>query len=596
MKKIFGILTCLTWLGSATLARAAVYLIELPGASGRELIELSRAGALTAGGFSRFFEQGETASGVVVANPVLPEIGRLELLAGPAGKGEIVQLDGSGAIRSPERERSHLLTDLAKAGRLTGSVLWPGLDGLPPDARPEWGLPERESEEFPARIQEVLRRGWEDERYGVGPGPSRLWSLPPEVKSFSTPLTVGFPFLRPHEWAKFRLDLVAIDRTDDGVENYDGILVSTERDPKKGFVGILEPDRWLEFVLPALGSDGRALPQRARLRVLRFDPRLERTVIYSAPVAFLRPYPGRFLTALGGQQWIWPAQPEAKVLLGEGLARLGLGIDAFAEGTEQYATEALRAAVTGAREFSSDLVLVSLALFDTLDSHAPLPRERERRDPGRERNATLRQETWRALDRALAAFWPRLDFERDRVVLVSTSSNFEATQVVDLWEVWKPVAKGRNLPGTFTFRGATFGLRLQVAGRDAGGKLAPAEAKRILRDLAKALSQVRDGANVVFPRVSARLAGQDGFDLVAHAGPGYLPVESGRTTGILQPLAPPQAIAGVAAEAVPVQGLYLAVGAGVKRGELERAPAVSDLHQRLRTALGLGAAASGKRR
>ncbi len=568
----------LVLLGRAAFSDATVFVLEFPGASGQELERLLASGALNAGGFSRCLREGKVAFGIRVSNPTLPAVGRELLLRGGVGSEPF----SSWKIPGGEVPDSHLLVELARSGRRVGSVLWPGLEAIPAEAKPEWGLMDQESQEYAARIQEILRRGWTDEKYGEGPGPSRLWNLPPTIQSFSRPLTVGFPFLRPHDWAKHRLDLVAIDRTDDGVENYDALLVSTDRDPKKGFVGLLEPGRWLEFPLPTQGLDRRSVPQWARLRLLQFDPLLERTLVYAAPVAFLRPHPSRLLELLGGSSWIWPGKPEGEVLLGEAWARFGRGSDVFAESVERFATEALRASAMTAKEFRTDLMLLSISAFDALDRYAPLVDP----EPGGAQ-AQLRREVWQALDRALATWWPWLDLERDHVLLLSTSSSGVAHQLVDLWQLLKPILGGKSLPGSIAVEGATLRVRLKVAGRDSDGTLVTSEARKLLRSLQRALSATRDGSVVVFPAVTAQLAKGDGWDLVASTRNGYLLAESGRGTEVLQRLAPPQRLLGMAAETSPIQGFVFQLGRGVATSSKAPPPSLEQLHFELRKVLGL---------
>jgi hypothetical protein len=395
-------------------------------------------------------------------------------------------------------------------------------------------------------------------------------------------LTVGFPFLRPHEFAKHRLDLVAIDRTDDGVRNYDAVLVSTDRDPKKGFVGLLEPGRWLEFPLPTQGPDRRAVPQWARLRLLEFDPELRRTLVYAAPVAFIRPRPSGLLKLLGGSSWIWPGKPEGEVLLGEAFARFDRGVDAFAESVERFTSEAFRVAVLGARESPTDLVLISLPVFAPLNRYAPSVD-----GEAQPREAALRREVWQALDRALATFLSRLDPSRDRVLVVSTFSPGLAHHQVDLWQLWKPVLGGKPLPGKLSLEGGALGVRLPVVGRDPEGRLKPGEARKLLRELERAVRSLKDGSQAVFPVVQAGLAKGQGWDLMAFAREGYEPVEFGPATGVLQKAAKPQWIAGVAAESSPLQGLLLEWGQGVEPSRAAQAPSLEEVHRQLREALGL---------
>lgn len=616
----FTIAACAATVLLATPARATTppsgraILVHLPGASGAELARYEREGLFGEGGFRLFFERGEVGPGLRPVDPTLPTASLIALSSGrkPGEVGVVAgRLPGSGDPGAAEAAEvdplpagvDSLAAAVVRAGGRVGAVLWPGLDNRALERRAEWGLADRDTTGYPSRSLKLTRSEWTDERYGLGPGPSLYWALPPTVRSYSTPLTTATPFQRPHQRADKIYELVAIDRTDDGVENYDGILVSSNVDPKKGFVGIAEPGAWFRLELGEPGADRRSSPEVAWIKVMELQPDLSAARIYVSGTAFARAYPASLVRALAAEGWEWAGRLDEAALV-EGLAG-GYGIDeqTFVELVERFAARAVDVARAGLRSSPPDLVLLSLPVLDAVDRRTLLvdPRQVGYRQELATRLAAARREVWRALDRQIARLLADVDLGTTAVFLVSGYANVPIHSEVDVREALRSAPGLAELTGrsdrsayAITADGGVAHLRLSVAGRDSGGLLEPALARRLARRTRDALEGVRDGGQPVFERVLLRSQAKRwglnvpaSGDVIAFARPGYRLMAATPDVVVVARRAGELAAPGFAASDPASQGVYLAVGSGVRQRRLGTPPRVTEVAARVARAIGV---------
>jgi len=588
--------------------RRQALLVSLPGASGAELEALYRAGELTAGGFAPFFERGEVGPELEPVDPTLPGPTAIALVTGaPPGRSGAVGerwRPAGGALRdrvdldASPLPASTLWTVARDAEMTVGAVLWPGLDNSNRERHVDWGISPREIAHFPPRSIKLTRARWVDNAYGRGPGPSLYWGLPPTVRSHSTPLAFSVPFMMPHERHELIYDLVAIDRTDDGVENYDGLLVTRDPDPKKGFVGIVEPGGWLRVELPFASGSRQGSPEVAWIKVIELDPRLERTWVHVTGTFYSRAYPSSLVRRLESDKVVYPGSLDEKSLEA-GLAG-GYGFDeaTFVEQAERLAAFAVDATLAGLDLKPTDLALVELPLFDAAGRRLARVEEAEIGP----RLAAARRELWRGVDRQLARLLAGLDLATTRVYLVSGYASGRVHSDVDVGDLLRLAPGLGGLreraggPGPWSIEtaGGLAHVYLPVAGRDRDGVLAPAEARSAARAVADALAAARDGEAPLFSRVllrrEARRLGLDhanAGDVVAFAAPGYRLV-----TGTKNPVAVERdpevdAVAGRSAAEPAARGLWLALGTGIEPRRLRRPPSTLDVARRVAAALDL---------
>lgn len=607
------LLSCLPALAPPARAAGGAVVVQLPGASGAELRKLWNEGALGAGGFRAFFEQGEVATSLVGADPTLPFPAAVALSTGVAPG--VVGVVGS-RLRLPGGRVSDVVTSeslapgaqtlwsaAAAEGLTVGAVLWPGIDNREDARRADWGIADRDTEHYPPRYMRMKGSDWADAKYGVGPGPSKHWGLPPAVKSYSPPRRTSFPFGLPHAQADLIYELVAIDRTDDGRVNYDGVLISHDIDPKDGFVGVAEPGDWFRFELIDTSGVRRTAPDVAWVKVMELAPDLSKARIYVSPTRFAKAFPSALVRRLEAEKIDWPGSPDERALAA-GLAG-GYGIDAttFVEMTDRITRYAVEVALAGRKTYPTDLLLISIPVFDPLDRALLLV---DPRQPGyTPRQATayaaVRRQAWQKVDAQLARLLAGLDLASTTVYLVSPYANVAVHSDVDVSEILRasPATAAINGSATASWRavvadGGVTHVYLSVAGRDREGVIEAGAAAAAARAVRDALGATRDGDAPVFERVLLRgeakslgLDRPESGDVIAFARPGYRLIGRAATTAQITRAPEVRAAAGYASAVPESRGFLLALGRGIKARAAKGPEDLVDVAARVARAIGV---------
>lgn len=155
---------------TAPASRGKVVLLSLDGADSVTLHRLFEEGKLDAGGFARFFREGQVAEGLEPVNPSITAVNHISLATGyapdetgiigndflPAGAplGRIV----NGFAAPIETET---LWEAARRQGLRAAVsAWPGADGRGERRRADWGMTYTGDPPVPARVADLPREAW----------------------------------------------------------------------------------------------------------------------------------------------------------------------------------------------------------------------------------------------------------------------------------------------------------------------------------------------------------------------------------------------------------------------------------------------------
>jgi len=597
--------------GRVAAAERAV-LVSVPGLSAQEVESLWREGALDGGGFSPFFERGEVGPGLRLVDPVLPTPAAWALASGrpPGQSGAVAEswrpagapLEARQTIAAAPLPTGTIWQAASAAGRRVGAVLWPGLDNSEELRRVDWGVSPDTVEHFPSRSVRLARDRWTDNAYGKGPGPSLYWSLPKSVPSYSTPLTFSVPFMVPHERHELIYDVIAVDRTDDGVVNYDGVIVSSDINPSKGFVGTIDPGGWLRVELELSSGSRKGATEVAWIKLIRLDPDLAHTWLYVSGTYFSRYHPAALVRRLDALSAVHPGPVDERALV-LGLAE-GFGIDeaTFVEEGERLAAFAVDATLEGLAIRPTDLTLVQLPLF------VSATRRLERTDPRHPgytpelaaRLRSARRELVRAVDRQLGRLLAGLDLEQTAVFLVSAYDAVPAHSDVDVGDLLHAapalaeLRRASEPAWSVETEEALAHVYLAVRGRDPDGVLEPREAKRVAKEIRDAFLALRDGGQPVFERVllrrEARRLGLDqpnAGDVIAFARPGYRLVFGSKNPAVVERTVDVDAVGGQLAGSHVAEGLWLALGPGIAPRRLSSPPKATEVAPRIARTLGL---------
>lgn len=543
--------------GPASVASAQprrVILISLDGAGSSVLHDLYRQGVLRKGGFERFFRDGQVADGLIPVDPTLTSTNHISLATGfpPAVTGIVGnQFHAAGSASAAKANgfdapigTETLWEAVHRQGRRAGVLGWPGADAKGARRTADLGLVYTNSAEQGPQVITLSRSDWQ---------------------GTSARVTVGNEKDGPTQ----TLGLAAVDGTDDGQVNYDGVTLSGQPG------GPLHAGEWghVSWTL----ADG---PAASRVKLLALAPDLSSARLYVDGIYRMTAYPAGFAAELTRRGLDWPGPPDNGSLSAGWQGKPGIDIATWTEQAEHMAAflgEVLR---TAAARPDWDLLMSYVPVIDTAGHRLLLLDERQAGFSPERRDECERARTrvWQAVDAELQKLIAGLDLSRTTVVVVSDHGMVPVHTAID------PNA-----------RLAELGL---LAKKDAGPASGPVAyaigdggaahvyvengGASTLADLAGRFADWKIEGEAPIEKVLTRQeAARLGLDhpntgdlvLFARAGYVFRQLPDGKATAP----APVYGAHGHLSSHPEMQGIYLAVGAGVepRSGETVRATEVA---------------------
>jgi predicted AlkP superfamily pyrophosphatase or phosphodiesterase len=526
-----------------------VILISLDGAGALELHDLHRQGLLRAGGFERFFRDGQVADALIPVDPTLTSTNHISLVTGfppartgivsnqfhPAGTPAAQKASGFDAAIGTET----LWEAARRQGRRTGVLGWPGADAKGERRIADWGMAYNNFAEFGPQLLTLSRADWSP--LAAGPGPA--------VASHSTPLSARLTVGGEAEGAETRtLELIAVDGTDDGKVNYDAVAARTMAPVRAGRWGLLT---WPE---PGVSS---------RVKLLEIAPDLASARLYMDGMYRTLAYPEELAAALTRDGLYWPGPPDNAGLNAGWQGKPGIDLATWTEQAELGVTfmgEALRSAAARA---DWDLLLGYLPAIDQAGHRLLLldPRQPTFSPERRDELTRARNRAWEKIDAELAKLISGLDLTRTTLVLVSDHGMMPVHTAVDPNALLAESGAAPERAYAVTDGGVAY-IYLEEGGDAASGA-------RILADLASRYADWRIEGEAPVERVldrreAARLGidHPNSGDLVLFARKGYLfrQLSGGKSSTP----APVYGTHGYLSTHPEMHGIYMAVGAGIK--------------------------------
>jgi predicted AlkP superfamily pyrophosphatase or phosphodiesterase len=634
------------------LARRVV-VVSLDGAGAAELQQLWRDDLLDEGGFARFFREGEVASALVPVDPTLAAPNHVSLATGaapdrtgivgnhfhPAGAPDFAKASGFDFPIGAET-----LWEAARRQRKrVAAVAWPGIDGSEPRLRADVGFSSVAGAERDPQLLVLKRSDWQ-----AAAGAPRLAS-PSRSPVLGAHVALG----GASGVGAAEFDLYAVDRTGDGQESYDSVVVAASipagaaaggkaggaqatRAPSVANLEQSEPlgqGQWAEVIFPDRG--GRSA---CWVKVLALDPGLEEVRLYFTGTYRLQAWPADYAKDLAESNLFWPGPPDDRRLAAAWHGQPGIDLDTWTEQAARFAAffgGAMRRIATGRDDW--DLMLGCIPVIDQAGHSLLLADSHQSGYSAARRDelARARRKVWQAVDHELRLLMAALDLGRTTVVVVSDHGMAPVHTVVDLNALLRergwlaspamPAARSasaaRATPAARAVRaaaggggGAGDGIAAYAIGDGGTAHLYPAKAaaapdaaarQRQLLELRDQLLAWRSGDDTPIERVLTRQEAADlgldhpnSGDLILFANEGYAfdpgPEPSGAAT--VHP-APAYGMHGYLAAHPAMQGVYLAIGKDVKPGSASAAVQATDVAGRVARWLGMGkpaaAAAAG---
>ena len=585
--------------------RGKVVVLAIEGAGAEELARRQAAGDLPERGFARLAELGQHASKVKVRGAQSPSAALVTLVTG-----------ASPAEHDVLSERVHLPSQLLRdwtsadvlplgaatlwqsaraSSRQVGVIRWTGADNRSTNRRGSWGvLPDGEPQ-FTQRALNLVRADFRDEHYGSGPGPAARWSMPPGVPSYSTPLTFSLEYSGGESLYQMIFDLIAVDRSDDGVVNYDGFVVSQNVDPSVGYLGTIDVGGWFRLDMPLeVASAVSGTRPSAWMHLIEVAPDLSRIRLYVGGAYGPYVYPGSIRRQLEIRDLVPPGPTDATALVRD----------------SGFAPRATVATIAGqllrSAEFTAGSVLAGTKLpWDLILARAtPFEEAAEVRTNGRDDAAAIRLAAWQAADHAVAMLLDELDLSRQTLIVVSSQGFQEVQHELDLSEVMRQspalqalLQKHQQYGLVPVYRvvanGGSAYVYLNEKGRSSDGFLSRQEVDEAAEGIARALTDDRslmgrDLEKVVRGKELERfgIGGPAAPALVVLARPGVRLIDRARGS-ILRYDPPSRWFTGGYGGDATRSGIYFEVGAGAKPGKSIGSIALEEVAARVAKRVGI---------
>ncbi len=333
----------------------------------------------------------------------------------------------------------------------------------------------------------------------------------------------------------------ALDTTDDGMTDYDTLVVDDDGDLADGTLARVRAGEWFPLVVRAPHPDGgtRTVGAWCLLQSLAGD--LSHVTIYRGGFYAVEAYPRSFREALERDAGFWPGPPDERA------------VERRESGHEGLAPAQMMDQVRRLSEFFNACARSAIAheRFDLLMLYQPIPDEVEHAflmtnlrqrayTPARAEAArALVTDTFRVCDRAVGELARRLDLARDALVVVSDHGMAAVWEDVYLNQLLQHagLAAAESVAGRWKVApaskavafasGGCAHLYVNLKGREPDGVVEASEKDAVVQAAAVALAKAQvDGENVVeamFRRAELAQVGLDSAnagDLVVFLHPG----------------------------------------------------------------------------
>lgn len=545
-----------------------VILISLDGAAAETLHRLWKQGTFTEGGFRQFFEDGQVADRLVPVSPSLTAVNHISLATGfapektgivsnryhPAGTPFLDAVSGFDAPIGTET----LWEAVKRQGRHAGVVTWPGADGKEERRKADWGLIYVNNPKLDPEIATLGRSDWTPAER-TDPRLHGLRSFAPILKA---------------SLAQRGFEVAALDRTDDMRAAYDTIVPLVPEAART----TLAAGAWGSVPCVGPWAEGGTT---CLIKVLEVAPDLAATRIYLNGVFANTAYPDSFGQAFNESGLLWPGPPDDGALSATWDGEPGIDLATWVEQTERFTGFFGAALRQAAARDDWDLLMGYIPSIDEAGHQLLLT---DPRQPGftpqkRADFAQARRRVWQAVDRELAALLRVVDLRETRVVIVSDHGMLPIHTAIDPNFLLKE--KGL-LAADSKGKIADEGTTVQVVGGGGSANVyvrpdAPNRAQ-LLTDLRELFTgwTLDDGTHPVARVLLREEAGPVGLnhpnsgDLILFAVPGYGFTGAGLREGRAVLPTPVYGmhgnLVGEESTAPELNGIYLALGAGLRKG------------------------------
>jgi len=387
--------------------------------------------------------------------------------------------------------------------------------------------------------------------------------------------------------------LTALDTTNNGVTDYDALLVDDDADLGNGTLATARVGEWFPLHVRAAHPDGGQRLVGAWCLLQNFAPDLATVRIYRGAFNATEAYPRAFRELLDREASFWPGGPDDRALERGISGENGLAIADYLEQVRRFAayfSACMRVAVAHER---FDLLMTYQPIVDEVQHVFTITDRRQRfysEGMVDTANRTVNS-AYLIADTAVADLAKALDLSRDALVVVSDHGIAPIWETVHVNEVLRRAGlaeqvegKGRPAVGgksqiAAVASGGCAHLYVNLIGREPDGVVPPERLDEVVRLAAQALALVElDGEPVVesaYTRAQLAAIGLDApnaGDLVVFLKPGYN--ATGNIGGGAHERASYDGQHGFRSTHPEMHAIWLARGAAVPRARRAEAPLI----------------------
>ncbi len=516
-----GLQSTLPTIKAATAAR--VLLISFDGVAADEVERRRLAGELPS--LSHLIDTGTSARRMIPVNPTLTASTHISIATGadPQQTGVLsntFHLEGTPVEQSlrgfeTDIEVETLWETAQAAGKTVGCITFPGLDGKTARRRADWGLIYTQPVSR-SRVAELTAADLE-------PAPAT------EFESFSVPRRARIPIELKADGIELQetLEIIFIDRTDDGMINYD-----TARPVWRGQTVSVEKG-W--FAISAHATSGAKQLYGSWWKLLDVPPDLSKVRIYAGSFSRNEGYPESYRAMIDAKVGFWPGppdEPRGRDWLKD--RTRGIDVDTFSEQLERMSQFMTRVTTLSMKEMKWDLLFAYQPIVDHAEHQYRIVNSSQSlfNDANSAVSAVARFRAYQAFDRATGELYQALDPATDALIvtgdhgLAPIDTSFKINRLlIDLGLATVENGKPASSTRWFAYRAGSSAHIYPFSGADS-----EVEGERIIEAL-KAL-RLEDGRPVVeLVRRREKGAHRNSGELIVHTFP-YVDISPATDAGL----------------------------------------------------------------
>lgn len=493
-----------------------VILVSYDGLGADDTAGLLQRGFFSSSGLVRMIQEGFFAERVIPVNPTNTAAIHISMITGaPPEKTGIIsntyhrQTDPlTVGVKGFEQEiEVETLWEAAhRQGRKVGILTFPGGDGTTARRKGDWGLVYTtsvvSSRIIHLRKQDYISTATRTTRRSFSkPMGARLeWSLPSAIPARN-------PFV----------ELIAIDTTDDSVENYDQAEIAVNGSPVP-----IESHRWFA-VQTAAGQAASSGLYGSWSKVLKVDPALADTVVYMGAISRTIGYPESYRQMLDREVGFWPGPPDEPSAAKWLQKKDGIDPVTFSEQADRFSQFFTDSLILSMNQMPWDLILAYQPTIDQVEHQFRFTNERQLFfTPENEALARqVREDAYRTFDKSVASTMASVDPATTALVVTGDHGLASADTLVNLnrllieWDF--AMDEGNSLSRSTRWAAFTHG---HMANIYRAASVSEDEMERLIAQLRSA--RAPDG-DLIFERVERKPknAHRNSGDIVAFAFPRF---------------------------------------------------------------------------